>query len=255
MAASSDYFYEMTSKSKNDSLSEFVVIEDPYQVDMASKTVEQIISYCYSGQIELTTDTVDNILAGAKELKIESLLAPCNELLEEILNESNCLQMLQLAEEYDLIPLQEKVLVLVNEKLPMICKSFEFYQMDIDSVRRLFRKLSEYREGVFDSLLKSLDPAESEFIAWIPELFSNGHSAATVRSAVSSKRFYQFFKNIFEKFIQNIKIFTSSLPASFVEFSRMTIIGPVLEICHQMILMCLIMMEPKSKIPHRKSVE
>lgn len=185
MATSSDYFYEKLTKTGNDSLSEYVVVDDPYQVEMDSKTAEQIISFCYSGNIELAADTLDNILAGAKELKITSLMRPCSELLEEILNESNCLQMFEMAEEYQLNGLQEKAMSMINFNLPMICKSFEFYHMDIVTVRRLFQNLSRIRDGVFDDLIKSLDPAESEFIAWIPELFIDGHSQAIVRSAVS----------------------------------------------------------------------
>lgn len=184
MAASSDYFYEKLSKPQDDSLSKYGVFDDPFHVDIDSKIVEQIISFCYSGSIELAADTLDEILAGAKELGISALMTPCCELLEEILNESNCLQMLQMAEEYGLDSLQEQALILINERLPVICKSFEFYHMDVASTRRLFQHLSRLRQGAFDDLLNSLDPAESEFITWIPELFVDGSSQSLIRSAV-----------------------------------------------------------------------
>lgn len=193
MAASSDYFFEKLSEPHDDSLSKYGVDDDPFHVEIDSKTVEQIISFCYSGSIELAADTLDDILAGAKELGISALMTPCSGLLEEILNESNCLQMLQMAEEYELNSLQDKALILINAKLPVICKSFEFYHMDVVSVRRLFQHLSRFRQGAFDDLLKSLDPVDSEFITWIPELFVDGSSEALVRSAVSLTLFRILF--------------------------------------------------------------
>lgn len=197
MAASSDYFYEKLSETQDDSLSKYGVVDDPFHVDIDSKNVEQIISFCYSGSIELAADTLDEILTGARELGISSLMTPCSSLLEEMLNESNCLQMLQMAEEYNLNSLQEKALILINERLPVICKSFEFYHTNVVSMRRLFQHLSRLRQGAFDDLLKSLDPAESEFITWIPELFVDGSSQALVRSAVSLTLYFILFFCVF----------------------------------------------------------
>lgn len=47
-----------------------------------------IITFCYSGAIELTIDNVENKLAGAKQLHVESLTLVCSGMLGDLLSKN-----------------------------------------------------------------------------------------------------------------------------------------------------------------------
>ncbi|OUC48396.1 putative BTB/POZ domain protein [Trichinella nativa] len=86
LAAASDYFHALFTTNMKESLSDEVHIGsiDP-------DILEAIITYCYSGVIEVNEMNVENLFQGASMLQVPSVVDRCSELLIEKLHPSNCI--------------------------------------------------------------------------------------------------------------------------------------------------------------------
>lgn len=186
MAGMSDYFFEkLFNKDNEEDLSEFVMVDDPFLLNIHSTTLEPIISFCYSKSIKLTNQNTEDLLNAAAILKIKKLeTIVCNS-FENTMGTNNCLKYLQIAEKYHLNALLDKAFNLISGNLAEICRTAEFYRLDIDRMNWLLENLSKHENGMFDDLLKSLKRSESEYAALMPELFTESETLPVIRSAVS----------------------------------------------------------------------
>lgn len=158
MSGTCDYFFNNLLNA-NDSNNEMC------QLNIDAVALEMIITFCYSGAIELSVENVENVLAGAKQLQIESLLFICNGMLEELLDMDNCIRLLEIADRNDLESLRTLALDLVLEEMPQIDKLPEFYHMNGSQMLWLIELLSNDQNGIFGTLLSSIYAAESTFSA------------------------------------------------------------------------------------------
>ena len=67
------------------------------QQDISRPTFERIYDFMYSGQIEITTDNIEEILKANKDYKIASLEKACQEAMLKFLNKHTCLHLHSLA--------------------------------------------------------------------------------------------------------------------------------------------------------------
>ena len=67
------------------------------QKDISRPTFEKIYDFLYSGQIEITMDSIEEILRGNKDYKIGSLEKACQEAVLKFLNKHTCLRLNTLA--------------------------------------------------------------------------------------------------------------------------------------------------------------
>lgn len=186
MAGLSDFFYEkLFNKDNKDDSTEFVMIEDPFLLNIHSTTLELIISFCYSKNIKLTSQNTEDLLDAASLLKIKKLETVCCNSIGDMMSTNNCLKYLQIAEKYNLNVLLDKAFNMISENLPEICRTAEFYRLDFFRMNWLLENLSKHEDGIYDDLLKSLKRSESEYAALMPELFNENETLPVVRSAVS----------------------------------------------------------------------
>lgn len=176
MSGTCDYFFNNILNA-NDSSNKMCKLK----VDSAA--LEMIITFCYSGAIELNVDNVENILAGAKELQVESLILVCNDMLEDLLDMNNCIRLLEIADRNDLESLRTLALDVILEEMPQIDKLPEFYLMNGTQMLWLIELLSSDANGVFGTLLSSIYAAENSFSALKPVFNADMQSA--FRAAVS----------------------------------------------------------------------
>lgn len=206
MAGSSDYFYEILQKTDiNDSANEFISVDDPYRLDIHSSILELIIKFCYMGNITLTDNNMKSVLIAAGTLKIPNLIVRCGDAIDKTLTPKNCLQYMQIAKDHRMDDLIEKALDVIADNLMDVCKTNEFYRLSIPQMNWLLRNLSKMQNGLYDDLLRSLKRSESEFVALMPQLFTDSDTLSIVRSAVSyCASFYHFldlFLNILISFL------------------------------------------------------
>lgn len=184
MAGKSDYFFNnLLNGNELDTGTEYIDDVNSCQLNIDSDAVEVIITFCYSGAAELTIDNVENVLDGAKELLIDSLVLLCAEMLENMLDIKNCIQLLKIADKQELIYLKRNALAIICEELPHINRLPEFYHLNGSEMFWLIELLSNSQDGIFDDLIKSLNEAEKAFASL--HLIAGSDTKMAIRAAVS----------------------------------------------------------------------
>lgn len=177
MSGTCDYFFNNLLNA-NDSNNKMCCL------NIDSAALEMIITFCYSGAIELTVDNVENILIGAKELQAESLMLVCQDMLEDLLDMNNCIRMLEIADRNDLESLRTLAIDVILEEMPQIDKLPEFYHMNGTQMLWLIELLSSDHNGIFGTLLNSIYATENTF-STLKRGFFNADMQSAFRAAVS----------------------------------------------------------------------
>lgn len=135
-------------------------------------TLKAVICYIYAGQIELTEDNVANILAASSGMEIVSLERKCGQYLKEVvLRKDNCLDVLMLADTYNVQSLKPQALQLVCENFEILPRA-DILKIDgnifTDILRSNVIKLME--TDLFDCLVEWLQQNETERAKFVPSL-------------------------------------------------------------------------------------
>lgn len=183
MAGTSDYYFNNLLKADECQLFGTWRTLDSCQVNIDSTALEMIIAFCYSGGIELTVDNVEMVLAGAKVLEIDKLILLCGEMLEQMLDGTNCIRFLEIADKYGLDELAGCAMAILADELPHINQLPEFYHLNGSQMLWLIEQLSSVDDGLFGNLLSSVYKAENAFSINKPAYTDDTQSA--FRAAVS----------------------------------------------------------------------
>lgn len=182
MAGTSEYYFNnLLNADQHDTFDDCTPLDSPYSLNIEPEAVEMIIEFCYSGNIELTDDNVESILAGAKELQIESLISLCGVVLEGMLNINNCIRFLEIADKHEFDGLKKNALAMILDVLPQINELPEFFGMDGVQIVWLLEMLANNHDDMFAELLESVQQVENSFAA----LKLDGNSKSVFRAAVS----------------------------------------------------------------------
>ena len=73
-----------------------------------------MIQFAYSSQLEITPDTVTDVLIAATHLQFPEAIVLCSQYLSYSTNFKNAVEMYMLAEQFNWVPLQEKALDLIS---------------------------------------------------------------------------------------------------------------------------------------------
>lgn len=182
MAGTSDYFFNnLVNVGEHDTHAGHAS-DNACQLNIDSEAVEMIVTFCYSGSVELTAETVEDVLTGAKALKIASLAIRCGEMLQDILDVTNCIRLLEIADKFELGALKDAALEILADEIHQINKLPEFRQLSGSQMLWLVELLSNCQDGIFDELLQSLNSNENAFSS-----MKTGDSEAqsAIRAAVS----------------------------------------------------------------------
>ena len=83
---------------------------------------------------------VRELLAAASSLKYYSIEEACDDFLQQRLNKSNCLRMLNLAFLYSLGDLTDEALHMAAQHFMELSDGFDFHQMDVDQLATLISR-------------------------------------------------------------------------------------------------------------------
>ena len=75
--------------------------------------LEAVINFAYTGQLELSPNSITDILLAATHLQFPEAIVLCSRYLSYSTNFRNTVEMYMLAEQFNLVPLQEKALDLI----------------------------------------------------------------------------------------------------------------------------------------------
>ena len=124
MAAASNFFHAMFTSRMAEANSTLVDLQD-----IAYSTVEAIVDYAYTAQIEITDENVQELLSAANLYQISEIKEACCTHLRAQLSATNCLGIRDFAEFHHCKELNEAAVQFVDENFTDVCTSEEFLQL------------------------------------------------------------------------------------------------------------------------------
>lgn len=193
LAAASEYFYNIFSNDTTSHHLNFV----------GSETLDKIIRFCYTGEMDLSSESIGHIVNVAHELQMHQLKSVCNQFLETTSNSENCLQYALIAERFGLKSSKELAKKMLAENCHKICRSNELQSRDAKQIDDVIENLCKNQCETFEMLINSLDSGDGENNSLLLYLHQ-----AIYRSFV--RFFFQFTGNT-----TTIKIFVQSISNIF----------------------------------------
>lgn len=192
LAAASDHFNSLLSNHQKD-----------YQFETLESTIlERIIGFCYTGEIELSSENVEKIANASHELGMPYLKAACGQFIEKTANTGNCLQYALIADKCGL-PVSKN---LADQFLAVNCENIskDMSPKDAVHISDVAENLSKNESEIFENIMKSV-----ESISGADSLLLLNAYQAIYRSFVSLKMkiFFIQFEIFFEYTIYNLITF------------------------------------------------
>ncbi|XP_050413334.1 kelch-like protein 12 isoform X1 [Patella vulgata] len=192
LAINSDYFDAMFSHWYEEHRQETINLDG-----LSYDGVNTLLEYMYTGLLSLTTDNVQNVLVAADLLQMEEIKSLCCSYLEEAIDASNCLGMMNFGETYNCKELYDKCIQLIKLRFPTICQSTEFSSLPFQSLLKILK---------FDNLCLGFNGEETVVNAVVHWLEKSSESRLIHTPLLFS---HVRFKYVKESVIQNL--FRSSL--------------------------------------------
>lgn len=157
MSASSEYFKALLGPNFIDGKQDQFVMRG-----FDGSTLRSIISFCYTGQIELTIDNIESIIEAAASLSLELLEKTCGDFLIKNISLTNCFNAIALADVYSLVELK-------HHAVEFICTNFELLESSNlnDLSYEVFAELLKCdaicgaEEGILKTLMNFIECAET----------------------------------------------------------------------------------------------
>lgn len=151
LSASSAYFSAMFTGLLKESSEKEVTLGE-----VTGDSLQALVHYCYTGNIELREDTVETLLSTACLLQLSSVVTACCTFLSRQLHPSNCLGFALFAEQQNCIALKNVAMDFTCQNFAQVCHNQEFFQLDAEQLSKLLASddlnvLSEHE--VFESLV------------------------------------------------------------------------------------------------------
>ncbi|XP_035659559.1 kelch-like protein 12 isoform X1 [Branchiostoma floridae] len=124
LAEHSQYFRAMFSSGMLETTQRHVEVHG-----LEPSAVEQLISFMYTGELTVTPDNVQDLLAAADMLQLEEVKKCCIELLLKLTNTSNCLGMKCLGERYMCSSLVSMAQQVIKSRFAAVAGGEEFLQL------------------------------------------------------------------------------------------------------------------------------
>ncbi len=121
----SEYFKTMFESEFKEQLKHEVEISH-----MDIETMETIIEFAYTGEVEFTNGNIEKITRGANYFGMPVLLGNCTLYIRERLDDKNCIEVLQFAEHISNVELKDSAKRYLNEHFDTIClKNLDLMKM------------------------------------------------------------------------------------------------------------------------------
>ena len=91
LAASIPYFKSMLTTNMKEATEDVIEIKDEEDGGVSESAMESLISFAYTGTVEISTSTVQSLMIGASFLRVTSVLDACARFLQTIICSDNVL--------------------------------------------------------------------------------------------------------------------------------------------------------------------
>ncbi len=174
LATASEYLYDKlvhASDTVNHNLLELK--------DINFQTLKVIVSYLYTGHINITVQNAPDVISACKDLKLRSAYETCEAYLMEEIGPANCIGLCKVATVNDIQRLKEKAVNIMCSDFKEVVSGPEFLNMSADEVE-------EYIQN--ESLrIPNEDPVYDAVISWIEK--NPEDRASAFSQLISSVRF------------------------------------------------------------------
>lgn len=172
LAASSRYFKAMfVSGMKESQQKEFIL------KDIDAKTLQLLVDFCYTGEIQVTSMNVEVLLAAASHYEFTGIETECSVFLKNSLknDKENCLWYFWIACLYNLNELKVNSKHLVEKLFMKIKNSENFLLLDFNQFREIIRSADlvvSLEEDVFNLVMAWINHDETNRRKHIENLFA-----------------------------------------------------------------------------------
>ena len=132
LAAKSHYFYTMFTTGLMEKTEEVITLKG-----ITSTAFGALLKYAYSGNVDINSENIEEILAAAHMLQFENVQDACFEFLRNNIDCVNCIAISHLAEKYNCKKAQMDADEFSRQNFRDVTKTREFLEMDVDYVARL----------------------------------------------------------------------------------------------------------------------
>ena len=154
LCAHSEYFETLFSGRWSNT-----AIHDLSHLFWSAETLKTVVRFMYTGNIEITKDTIEEILNIATHLLMGNLRGACAKYLLANLAPKNCMTIWQLGDQYNLLEVQEMCQAVAISRF----RDYPLMREDMMEVDKVFME-KVIKCGLFDSLSK--EEASSLLQAW-----------------------------------------------------------------------------------------
>ncbi|XP_070556315.1 kelch-like protein 7 [Ptychodera flava] len=152
LAACSAFFHAMFTSKYTEAENAKVELKE---VD--SGTVETLVNFAYTGDIELTSSNVQSIMSAANRYQINDVIEMCVEFLKRELSPENCLGIREFANFLNSEKLHVQATKYSHENFTEVCKHEEFFEMSFSHVTDYLSKdelVVRCEDEVFDAAVQ-----------------------------------------------------------------------------------------------------
>lgn len=124
---------------------------------VSGDSLRALLTFCYTGEILLNEDNVDDIVGAASLMAMTSVERLCEKYYLQRLSRTNCLGLWQLAEQYVYDELKTSALAIALEEFVLVVDEEEFVLLKPETLERLLKSDSLYvhsEESVFNALVR-----------------------------------------------------------------------------------------------------
>ena len=154
LAVASEYFYDrlaVASDAVNHNLMEIEGI--------SFHTLKIIVSYLYTGNINITVENAGDVIPACKILKLNSAFATCEAFLLENISPQNCIGLHRVASESNIQALREKTRDVMLNDFKEVVSGPEFQEMSLAGIEEYIKSQ--------DLNIPNEDPVCDAVLSWI----------------------------------------------------------------------------------------
>ncbi|GFR77091.1 kelch-like ech-associated protein [Elysia marginata] len=137
LAGSSEYFRGMFTRGMREvTMSEVCIREG----NITREALCQLVDFAYTGEIHITQDNVQRLLVAALFLQMRHVIEACTVYLEQQLDQSNCLGIMEFARAHDCMELEAKARRFVHQHFCDVSKNEEILDLSAEDMAEIVQR-------------------------------------------------------------------------------------------------------------------
>lgn len=154
LSAASDFFSAMFRSNMKETHETEVPMEE-----VNGEILEELIEYCYTGRLSITSDNILDLLAVASMLRFEKILQECEVFLKSVLLESpaDCLIVHTAAKEYAMTDLVDKSVSIIVDTFESTASNDDFLKISYELLKLILEKTDQIplkQEDIFKAAMR-----------------------------------------------------------------------------------------------------